>query len=258
MSVYPSQLKTFVTHKNLIDDVDANDINAIQDELEAVQFTLGRSPTRFTDAQANVTDYYAQIPTSAGDAGGLEADVVGSISNYGQTDRGVRSDTVDYSSVGARLDAIQRGKANHCFKLSATALDIPTSGVAIDDRPRGIRFPRPSVANDPFSLHNGIGVTIKRSAFWTFHGRTVYNLQGSTFAANQGQFNLTVDVDGEWLNGMARVEHDMANNLLIINTFREGFVDRGSRVTLRTSHNSTPTQKVRLATLSGSMIRESD
>jgi hypothetical protein len=259
MSVYPNQYKTFPTHKNQIDTVDGEDINAIQDEVESIQKVLGRVPTRYVGNESAITDYSTQAGYSGLASGGLEDNITGTLVNYAQTDRNIRAEVKDYATLADRLDDIQRGKSWHCFKLKANSIDVPQTGIAIDNRPRGIYFPRPSgTNNDPFSMHNGVGVTIKRSGFWVFEGHAVYNLQSNNPENNKGVYNLAIDIDGEWLDGMSRVGHTQNNWLVILQTTRMTFVDRGARITLRTSQNSTPTQKIRLATLAGHIIREND
>lgn len=45
-AVYPNQYKSFATHRNLVEDVDASHVNNLQDEVAAIQQTLGISPHR--------------------------------------------------------------------------------------------------------------------------------------------------------------------------------------------------------------------
>lgn len=45
-AAFPLQVKSFKRHRNLLDDITAEDINAIQDEVVAIQQTLGTLLTR--------------------------------------------------------------------------------------------------------------------------------------------------------------------------------------------------------------------
>lgn len=258
MANYPTSLKNFKTHQDLTDVIYGADMNTVQDELEAVQSTLGVYPYRFADAQAQTTDFYSEITGLPGnDTGGLETDVLGMLIDYAKADRSIRTNTVVYSSVSDRLDDIQRGGQTHCFELTARSITVsPSAGSAVDNRPKGIRFPRSTVGNDPFSMHNGIGVTLKKGGYWRFTASVIYNLQTAVQANWTGMYNGAIDVDGDWLKGMARFEHQSNNQLVIMQPVREGFFDRGARVTLRTSHNAPVDHVVRLAGLAGSLVRE--
>lgn len=255
MAVYPNQFKFFPNHKNQIDDVDAADINAIQDEVNAIQRTLGRNPQRFVNTEASITDYYPSIIGGSG-SGGLEDDVTGPLVNYAHIDRTIRADTKEYDNVAQRLDDMQGGKNRHCFKFRATNIDVPKTNAPGYGRPRGIYFPRPNPKHDPFAMHNGIGVTLKKSGFWSFKGHVIYNLQSPNFPTNHGTYNLTVDIDGEYLDGLSKHPHQQNDLIIVLHASEKGFYERGQRITLRTSQTSQITQKVSRATLSGHILRE--
>jgi hypothetical protein len=70
-AVYPKQYKSFPVHKNLVEDIDASHVNNLQDEVLALQQTLGINPHQ---------------------------------------DTGLKMRTNTWASVAARLDAIQRGR----------------------------------------------------------------------------------------------------------------------------------------------------
>jgi hypothetical protein len=69
-AVYPKQYKSFTIHKNLVEDIDASHVNNLQDEVLAIQQTLGLNPHR---------------------------------------DTSLKMHTNTWPSVSARLDAMQRG-----------------------------------------------------------------------------------------------------------------------------------------------------
>ena len=61
-ATYPSSVKTFTTHVNVTEIIDAGHPNAIQDEVVAIENTLGVSPSLATAASASgwantATDY---------------------------------------------------------------------------------------------------------------------------------------------------------------------------------------------------------
>jgi hypothetical protein len=81
-AVYPHQYKSFTVHKNLVEDIDASHVNNLQDEVVAIQQTLGINPHQ---------------------------------------DTALKMKTNSWSSVASRLDAVQRGKGMPACFLSKSA-----------------------------------------------------------------------------------------------------------------------------------------
>uniref|UniRef100_A0AAU3I9V3 Uncharacterized protein n=1 Tax=Streptomyces sp. NBC_01393 TaxID=2903851 RepID=A0AAU3I9V3_9ACTN len=81
-AVYPKQYKSFPVHKNLVEDIDASHVNGLQDEVLAIQQTLGINPHQ---------------------------------------DTGLKMKANTYASVADRLDAIQRGYGIPACYLSKSA-----------------------------------------------------------------------------------------------------------------------------------------
>lgn len=259
MSNYPNSLKKFPVHQDVTEFVQAGHVNNLQDEVEAIEETLGTRPQIFEDAEAEIVDFYSQLTLGANDAGGLESAVSGTLTGFGLTDRAVRINRRIYGSVAERLDFIERGKPSPVFRLAASTIDLPSAGVGIDNRPSGIRFPRPTGQHDPFGMHNGIGVTLKRSGFWVFDGLAMFNMRSNTPANNYGIYSAAIDSAGDWLPGMNRVFFfDSTAGTVIVRTSWHDFFDKGSRISLRVAQNSGVTQGVLKARLSGHMVREDD
>lgn len=250
LSVYPRSIPTFIAHRNLLDDVNAEHINAIQREITAIASMLGVNPQIYNDLQVAAVETVA----NAGDEGGIDPDTsyTSALKYFNPEVR-----PVNHGSVSARLDNIERGKQNHCFKLKASGIDIAPSSTNFSNRPRGIRFPKPNNQNDPFSMYNGSGVTLRKSGFWSLTASIVTNLQG-TGTQNEGVFQAAIDKDQTWLEGMHREEKAAGRQNLILNVTLQDFMPRGTRIMLRMSHDSAVTQRIRLARLSGFMIREDD
>lgn len=90
-AVYPKQYKSFTVHKNLVEDIDASHVNNLQDEVLALQQTLGINPHQ---------------------------------------DTALKMKTNTWSSVASRLDAAQRGKGVPAVYLSKTS-DTYKSGQGV-------------------------------------------------------------------------------------------------------------------------------
>lgn len=252
ISYYPNKIRRFAEHRNLIDDVDASDINNIQAELVAVMSSLGVSPHVFNDIQTDNT-VTTVVPNDTGSV--VDDDNVAFASTVRYYDPKVKP--VDHGSVGNRLDHIERGYQHHCFRLHASGLDIPSGPASLSVRPKGVRFPKPSNAgNDPYDMHNGVGVTLRKSGFWVFYATLIYTLQGSAAGSNNGTYQTTIDVDGSFLEGMDRSLESGAFLHPVHSPVLMGFYNRGQRVSLRTAQNSGRSQKIRIARLAGFLLRE--
>lgn len=250
VSNYPNRITQFVTHRNLLDDVDAEHINLIQSELISTMATLGINPQIYNDMQTDYTQSTA-IPNDAGGVVDNDTLYTPALRYY---DPKVKP--VDHGTVGQRLDDIERGKQFHCFRLRAVGLDIGSSSIDLSVRPRGIRFPKPVSDNDPYDMHNGVGVTLRKSGFWIFSGSVCYTLLGSQASANNGIYEAAIDYDGNYIEGMARSQETGSLNHPTLNPILFGFFPRGTRVSLRSSHNSGRIQRIRLARLAGILLRE--
>lgn len=250
VSYYPNRIRNFPSHRNLLDDVDANHINSIQAELAAVMSALGTSPQVYNNIS---TDSAVSTATPNDDGGITDDDVTFTVANR-YFDPKIRP--YDHGSVGTRMDNMERGRQFNVFLLRANNLDITPKATNFTERPRGVRFPKATAAQDPDDLHNGMGVTLRKSGFWVLGGSVVYNLQGGANGSNDGIYQAAVDVDSGFLDGMDRTEINGKNVHPVLNPSRMGFFERGSRVTLRTSHNSVRNQKIRTARLSGFLLRE--
>lgn len=251
ISYYPQRVRSFPTHRNLLDDVDADHINAIQAELHAVMLALGTNPQVYNDIQTdNVTT--AAIPNDEGQV--IDDDTVFTSTNR-FFDPKIRP--VDHGSLGQRLDDIERGKQFHVFKLSANNLNIGTKSTALSVRPPAVRFPKPTSANDPYDLYNGAGVRLRKSGFWIFLGSVTYALQGPTAGSNDGVYQAVVDWNGNFVEGLVREKETGTAKHPTLNPFLIGFFAAGTNISLRTSHDSGRNQKIRAARLGGILLRES-
>ena len=247
---YPNRIRTFPTHVDFTEDVLADHVNSIQAELYAVMFALGTAPQVYNNIE---TDEVPSADTPNDDGSVIDDDTLFT-SQFRYYDP--KQKPVNHGTVGARLDDIERGTQHHAFHLRANNLDIASKSVALDQRPRGVRFPKPASKNDPYGLHNGVGVTLRKAGFWIFFGSTLYTLQGAAQHANDGIYQSTIDVDGDYLEGMVRHREDGSLAHPSLNPTLAGFFPRGARVSLRSSHNSGRNQKIRRAALSGILLRE--
>jgi hypothetical protein len=251
VAYYPNRIRRWPTHQNLIDDVDASHVNNLQAELERVMLTLGTVPQVYNNIETDGT-VTTEVPGDDGSVVDDDTLFTGFVRYYDP-----KIKPIDHGSVGERLDNIERGSQFHVFRMRANNLDIASSGVSLQARPKGIRFPKPNSNNDPNEMHNGLGVTLRKSGFWLFSGNVVFNFQGATANSNNGIYQAAVDIDGEFLDSMERDEETGAGKHSVLNPFTMGFFNKGARISLRASQNSGRNQKIRTARLSGVLLRES-
>jgi hypothetical protein len=251
LTVFPRAIPIFQKHRNLLDDVDAEHINAIQRELTAAATVIGPNPHIYNDINLPLVTTTA----TPSDEGGIDPDTTYT-ADYRHFDPTVQPR--DHGTISNRLDYIERGRAHLAFKLKASTIDIAPKDTPLSERPRGIRFPKPNDSNDPNSLFNSVGVTLRKSGFWVFHGSVAYNLLGDPNSKNEGVYQATIDASESWVEGMVRwvITSEFNNTSPVLNPALTGFFPRGTRITLRTSHNSDVTQRIRLARLGGFLLRE--
>jgi hypothetical protein len=131
-AVYPKQYKSFAVHKNLTETIDASHVNTLQEEVSAIQQTLGLNP---------------QTASSA-----------------------LKMKTKSWATVGARLDAMQRGQGQPvCYMTRSTYTFTPPKSKTAEER-LPIPMSKPSAANDPEGLFNGSSVTTTRNGWYICSG----------------------------------------------------------------------------------------
>lgn len=250
LSVYPRAIPTFPTHRNLLDDVDANHINNIQRELTSVASYLGVNPAMYND---RITERVVTTETP-GDTGGVDGE-----SSFSGLPRAYdpRIEVIDHGSVAARLDYIQGGLQNHSFTLRASTLDVSSGSTSFSGTPKTVRFPKPTTKNDPFDLFSGAGVNLRKSGFYMFHAYAVYTLSGSTSAENNGHYLGAVAHNGNWVESVDRRYVSGTSEPQTFSAILMGFFNRGDVIKMRVGQDSGRSQRIRVARLSGMMIRES-
>lgn len=250
VAIYPRSIPAFPVHRNLLDDVDAEHINLIQRELTAIAGILGINPQVYNDVSV------AAVVTSAipNDTGGIDGDTI----QYDQAARAFNPlvKVVDHGTVGARLDAVETGQQFHCFRLAASTFSISaTATLNLTTRPKGVRFPKPNASQDPNDMYNGVGVNLRKGGFWSLRGSVLFNRQG-TSNENAGVYEAVIDRNETYLDGMDRIDAAAGQQSITLSPRLEGFYNKGDRVTLRVAHNTAVNQQIRLAVLSGFLLRE--
>ena len=164
MAVYPTSIKQFTTKVNIVDTVNASDVDSLQDEVRAIQMVLGINP------------------------------------HVANTNNG----PVSYANVSSRLDALQTGESTLLNAqpppvtaptppptTSTTATPIVhvyNAYVVVPAQSYLTAVCNQTRVDNVGGQANGTGITIGRSGYYLIEGGTIW--MGGSY---QGQ-NLTVRV----------------------------------------------------------------
>jgi len=232
-AVFPNGTKQFKIHRNLLDDVTAEDINSIQDEVVAIQNVLG-------EALLDIEE--------------LESDVEEIEEVNERQDETLKVYRQRFKNMKERLDYLQAGRNIYVGRLYKQTFLIPTQNVGTT-RPATIDFPKPDAEFDPNKLFNGTGLTLKVRGWWLIMGHVRYDLAFGGVGGNDALYQAAIGVNAEERSydryrGVEN-QHDITLNPHLISHF-----PRGTKINLRTSHNSSaPNRRVSYAWLGAFGLR---
>lgn len=250
LSIYPRAIPAFPNHRNLLDDVDASHVNNIQTELTAVAYSVGVNPSLYNDVSLSTV-----VTTgSEGDTGSVEDTPTdpGAPRSYDP-----KISIVDHGTVAKRLDYLEQGQQHHFFSLRASGVDINSSDTSMSASLKAIRFPKPTAKKDPAELFSGAGANLRKSGFYIFNAVIIFNLLGSTDLSNSGTYVGGIAVDGDWVPGSAKQVISNVSSTVHLHMTLSDYFSRGANIRLRVAQNSGRQQRIRLASLSGALLRES-
>lgn len=209
-AVYPSQYRSFTVHKNLLDDVDASHVNGLQDEVAAVQQTLGINP------------HMAKSLTMA---------------------------TNTWPSVGARMDAIQRGKGMPVLFLQKNSDSYrATTGSTL----KKISWPAPSSGLDPEHLFNGHSIRTNRTGWWLVVARAKWGPAGNLGGPDR-EINIMLDDEEVSSQDLPPIGDGYSH----MHITYQGWVSAGRVINLGVYHSLiNTTLSLQNLHLSASMLRE--
>lgn len=243
-ATFPNGIATFTQKKDNVDVNYANDINRLQDEIVAIEQTLGVLINTVTDLSTEVT-------TDEQDEQQFET----------QT-------TTKFKNLADRLNWLQSGY--HIRATHLTGSDWLTNPTDVQSDPGLVlAMDKPSVNHDPYGLWNGKGLTLNKSGFWMISGFVRFDVgdtrphpkQGDNANwnnDNNGVFQANLDDGATWHQGadrkqVAADQHYWPN--VFLNPMRFGYFSAGTKIKLRASQNTSQKQHVFNASLSAVWIR---
>lgn len=242
LGVYPYNIPEFPTHHNLLDDINANDINNIQREVSSIAGVVGPLPHIMDDVSIS-SPSVVSVPTGTGDVS--DTITYAPIRTFDPTGQ-----VTDFGTVANRLRFLHRNQHIHCFKLQGASIPIGTGDLT---NPKAVRLPLSNPNWDPAQMYNGSGVILRKSGFWSIQGAVFFT---RTAENADGSYQASIDINGSWGEGTDRDRVVNNSHDVSLNPRFMGFLERGTVVTIRAAHTAAASQQIALATLSGFLLRE--
>jgi hypothetical protein len=231
MSVFPRGIKSFVVHRNLIDDVRAEHINDIQDEIVAIESVLGPLFNEVQDLQQEVDQ------DALDDAGALQTTLT------------------KFKDLAAQLLSLRRGEHLPVFAAATTDKLFPGELAGPTVPYRLLPFGRPST--DTAKSYNGYGLTLPKTGFYFIRAQTNWDTYPTPLSAGFGTYSAVISINGTGNSSVVRTEH---YNPEIRGVYQApvflGVAPRGAKVKLLVNQNSSRTARVNSAFLSSICLRE--
>ena len=231
MSVFPRGIKSFPIHKNLLDDVKAEHVNDLQDEVVAIQEVLGPLVNEVNDLNLEMDQDILD------DAGALQTTLT------------------KFKDIAAQLLSMRRGEHLPVFSAAATNKLFPGEQAGPTVPYRLLTFPKP--ATDTAKSYNGYGLTLPKTGFYLIRAQSNWDTYPLPLSAGFGTYSAVISINGTGNSAVVRTEH---YNPEIRGVYQApiflGVAPRGAIVKLLVNQNSSRTARVNTAFLSSICLRE--
>lgn len=231
MAVFPRGIKAFPTHRNLIDDVKAEHVNDIQDEVIALQEVLGPLVNEVADIQQEVDQ------DALDDAGALQQTLT------------------KFKDIAAQLLSLRRGEHIPVFAAATTDKWFPGELAGPTVPYRMLTFPKPST--DTARSYNGYGLTLPKTGFYFIRAQANWDTYPLPLSAGFGTYSAVISINNTGNSSVVRTEH---YNPEIRGVYQApvylGVAPRGAKVKLLVNQNSSRSARVNSAFLSSICLRE--
>jgi hypothetical protein len=222
-ATFPNGIAAFSEKRNLLDDVDAADINKIQAEIVAIQAVLGALVNEVDEIDAEVD------ANSENDAANI-----------------VRN-TTKFKNLADQLTALRAGTHIPVFQSTMGRANISSHATTWAQ----MKFPKPSI-----DTHRGYSAwgfyRAPRSGFWI--ARAQLNFPSS---ASTGTYSAYVNVGGQPAWAIADKDHTVNKGRgVFLNPFYLGYVKRGSPIVVYVNQNTGGPQILTSAMFSAAMVRD--
>jgi hypothetical protein len=231
MAVFPRGIKSFVVHKNLIDDVKAEHINDIQDEIVAIEASLGALFNEVEEINSEI------------DQDNLNDDAR------------LKSTNTQFTNIAAQLAAIRKGTHIPVFQAGLAQVMIPNENLGPSVSYRKLTL---NILNvDSHKCYNGYGLTLPRTGFYLMRAQINWDSGVTPVEPGFGTFTGVISVGGNsgWATDRQEHQHSELRGVHNNVTFL-GYAARGSKVWVGVNQNSGRSVKINSAYLSSTLIRD--
>lgn len=231
MAVFPRGIKSFLTHKNLLDDVKAEHINDIQDEVIAIEEVLGPLVNEVADLSLEMDQ------DNADDQGNIQLNII------------------KFKNIADQLNALRRGTHIPAFAATATDKWFPGEHPGPTVPYRLLPFPKP--ATDTHKAYNGYGLTLPKTGFWMIRAQTNWDVYPEPLSDGYGTYSSVISINGHGNFAVVRTEHYNPENRGVYNApLFLGGASRGAKIKLLVNQDSSRSARVNSAYLAAVMLRE--
>ena len=222
MAVFPNGIKQFRTHRNVLDDVDASDINAIQDEIVAIERVLGAGIDR--DTERRFASLNARL-------------------DWLEKGRSAPAFELIHSDRSPRV-----GVGNNWATPGLISFPAPSANLDPDGMYNGYGVTIP------------VSGLWRLEGFVDFQSASGHSGPHSGPAGSLALFVAAVALNStDWVRGAATEQewtHYSTGDHHILNPVRTGWIDKGTTVSLRAHHSSSHQQYFAGLALSGVCLRQ--
>lgn len=245
-ATFPNGIASFRTHRDNVDDVSASDINKIQDELVAVQESLGEALNSIQVIETEIVQIDTEIDN-------LDSEDI--------TDQQRDSSLlIKYNTLKDLIASLWDGKNIYVAEAYGTNRTLRKTPASRPYLPGLITFAKPASYLDPMGMFNGSGFTLKKSGFWVAQGEVHINLAttGPKSNANFGTYEASVTVNGtDWTRALDRQypQVDEYWHDIVLRPTLMGYMPAGTRLQLRAAQSSNLNQNIATARLALYRVR---
>jgi hypothetical protein len=232
MAVFPRAIKSFPTHHNLIDDVKAEHVNDLQDEVVAIQEVLGPLVNEIADLSLEIDQ------DALDDAGALQTTLT------------------KFKDIAAQLLSLRRGEHLPVFSATTTDKVFPGEVPSVPTVPyRLLTFPKAST--DTHNSYNGYGFTAPKTGFYLIRAQVNWDTSVLPLSAGFGTYSSVISINGSGNSSYSRYEHSNPDPQTVQNSplFCD-VISRGTKVSLVVNQNTHRSARVISAFLSSICFRE--
>lgn len=231
MAVFPRGIKSFPVHRNLLDDVRAEHVNDLQDEVVAIQEVLGPLVNEVSDLSQEVDQDILN------DAGALQTTLQ------------------KFKDLGAQLLSLRKGQHLPVYANVVTDKWFPAEQAGPTVPYRTLIFPKPPT--DTHNAYNGYGFTAPKTGFYLIKAQTNWDVYPLPLSDGYGTYSSVISIGGHGNSAVVRTEHyNPEIRGVYCGPIYLGVVARGSKVSLLVNQNSSRSARVNSGFLSFICLRE--